>query len=191
MTTEPAGNEISSILRDKHIVCTKYRVQTYLTLMLWCVSHCAFNIVSKWKNNIQFVFWPNTAIKTVSIIHVSYALISPFHGRPNYVCLIHHSFMHNIVNVNVQFRRKIECIRQRIFWYCHGTTRSLHCAAVRAASVIKQGPRVGGRGIDRTVSSDLLLKVEGCIASPMRQGSRKKTTVKGWTPSQFHDNTSV
>jgi len=53
--------------------------------------------------------------------------------------------MKNIVNVNVQLRRKIECIRQRIFWYYHGTTRSLHCVAVRAASVIKQGPRVGGQ----------------------------------------------
>lgn len=126
------------------------------------------------NKKIQFVFLPNTAIKTASIINVTSAIISSVHGCPNYVCLIQHFFMHNIVNVNVQFRRKIECIRQRIFWYYHGTTRSLHCAAVRAASVIKQGPRVEGRGIDRTVSSDLLLKVEGCIASPMRQGSRER-----------------
>jgi hypothetical protein len=44
--------------------------------------------------------------------------------------------------------------------------RSVHCAAVRVVSVIKQGVAKGGEE-----SIDLLVKVEGYSATPIRQGA--------------------
>jgi hypothetical protein len=49
---------------------------------------------------------------------------------------------------------------------------SVHCAAVRVVSVIKQGV---AKGVDESIVSsrltDLLVKVDGCSATPVRQGA--------------------